>query len=173
MSKIPYNLSKIKGVVFDIDGVLSPAVVPLGADGVPQRMANLRDGYAIRTAADKGIKMAIISGSSGSGIVERFNSLGISDVYLKAGVKKDLLLNWMEANGLSPEEVAYAGDDIPDRECMQIAGLAVAPADAAPEIISAAGYVSPCNGGYGVARDLLEEILRAQSLWPLTDVAYG
>lgn len=50
MSKIPYNLTLIKGVVFDIDGVLSPNVVPLGADGNPQRMANIKDGYALQLA---------------------------------------------------------------------------------------------------------------------------
>ena len=57
MSKINYDLGKIKGVVFDVDGVLSPALVPLGADGNPQRMANIKDGYALQLAVRKGLKI--------------------------------------------------------------------------------------------------------------------
>lgn len=173
MSKIPYDLTLIKGVVFDIDGVLSPCVVPLGTDGNPQRMVNIKDGYALQLAVRKGLKLAVISGATGEGLEVRFTLLGIKDVFLRAGMKKAILESWMSHNGLLPEEVAYAGDDIPDRDCMELVGLPVAPADAAPEIISIARYVSPCNGGYGVGRDLIEEILRAQCLWPVTDKACG
>ena len=79
----------------------------------------------------------------------------------------------MMKHGFAPEEVAYVGDDVPDSECMEMAGLAVAPADAAADIIEIAGYVSPADGGYGVARDLLEEILRARGEWPRCDRAWG
>jgi 3-deoxy-D-manno-octulosonate 8-phosphate phosphatase (KDO 8-P phosphatase) len=103
----------------------------------------------------------------------RFNGLGITDIYLKAGMKLQIYTDWMQRNGLSIENVAYVGDDLPDRECMEITPLSVAPADSSPDILSIARYISPCNGGYGVARDLLEEILRAQNKWPKTDKACG
>jgi len=173
MSKIPYDLTKINGVVFDIDGVLSPSTVPLDSNGNPCRMANLKDGYALQLAVRKGLRIAIISGAAGAGLVQRFANLGITDVYLKAGMKKSLLEKWMRAHNLNADEVAYAGDDIPDRECMETVALPVAPADAAPDILSIARYISPCQGGHGVARDLLEEILRAQGKWPVTDKAFG
>ena len=173
MSKIPYDLSLIKGVVFDIDGVLSPCVVPLGADGNPCRMANIKDGYALQLAVRNGLHIAVISGAMGDGLIERFRNLGITEVFLKAGMKKNILVDWMSRYGLAPDEVAYVGDDVPDRECMETVGLPVAPADSAPDILAVAGYISPCNGGYGVARDLLEEILRAQCKWPVTDKACG
>lgn len=173
MSKIPYDLTQIKGIVFDIDGVLSPCVVPLGTDGNPCRMANIKDGYALQLAVRKGLRIAVISGASGDGLAERFMNLGITEVFLKAGMKKEIFESWMEKHGLEPAQTAYVGDDIPDRDCMEIAGLAVAPADAAPDILSIAGYISPCNGGHGVARDLLEEIMRAQNSWPRTDKACG
>jgi len=173
MSKIAYDLTGIKGVVFDVDGVLSPCVVPLGADGNPCRMANIKDGYALRLARERGLHLAIISGGFGEGLDARFRNLGITEVFLKAGMKKDIFRDWMDRYGLTPDEVAYAGDDIPDRECMEMAGLSVAPADAAPEILQTARYISPCKGGFGVARDLLEEILRAQNKWPATDKAFG
>ena len=173
MSKIAYDLTRIKGVVFDVDGVLSPNVVPLGADGTPSRMANIKDGYALRVAREKGLQLCIISGGYGEALEARFRGLGIHEVFLKAGMKKEIMADWMKRYGLAREEVAYAGDDIPDRECMELAGLAVAPADAAPEILAIAGYITPCDGGYGVARDLLEEVLKAQGKWPVTDKAFG
>lgn len=173
MSKIPYDLTLIKGIAFDVDGVLSPCVVPLGADGLPCRMANLRDGYALKLAADSGLHIAIISGAEGEALEKRFRNLHIPDIYLKAGRKADILKEWMDKNSLSPEEVAFVGDDIPDREALQMVGLGVVPADAAPDLLGMARYVSPARGGYGVARDLLEEILKAQDKWPLTAKAYG
>ena len=48
MSKIDYDLELIRGIVFDVDGVLSPSCIPLGGDGMPQRMVNIKDGYAIQ-----------------------------------------------------------------------------------------------------------------------------
>lgn len=173
MSKVNYDLTKIRGVAFDVDGVLSPSVVPLGPDGNPQRMANIKDGYALRLAVKRGLSLCIISGALGEGLERRFRNLGIEDVYLKAGSKIDIFHSWMERLGLTREETVFVGDDVPDRECMDAAGLAVAPADACPDIIAAAGYVSPCAGGYGVARDILEEILRAKGEWPVCDTAFG
>ena len=70
MSRINYDLGRIRAVAFDVDGVLSPAVVPLGPDGVPQRMANLRDGYAMVQAVKQGLQLAIISGADAPGVRE-------------------------------------------------------------------------------------------------------
>ncbi len=173
MSKINYDLTKIKGVVFDVDGVLSPCLVPLGDDGMPARMVNIRDGYALQLAVRKGLKIAIVSGATGEALEKRFRMLGIKDVHLQVGSKIDVLKRWMAGNGLTAEEVAYAGDDVPDRECIDLVGLSVAPADAAPDIQEIAVYVSPVSGGHGVGRDLLEEILRAQGQWPKCDKAWG
>lgn len=64
MSKINYDLTKIKAVVFDVDGVLSPSTVPMSVDGIPERMANLKDGYAMVQAVKGGLHLAIISGAT-------------------------------------------------------------------------------------------------------------
>lgn len=173
MSKINYDLLKIKAVVFDVDGVLSPSTIPLGDDGLPCRMVNIKDGYAIQLAVKHDIRIAIITGADSESIVKRFTALGVKDVYTKAAHKLPLLKDWMQKNGLTPDEVAYVGDDIPDYECMTHSGLAVAPADAAADIKETAGYISPVNGGYGVARDLLEELLRARGEWMTKAKAFG
>ena len=80
---------------------------------------------------------------------------------------------WLAANGVSPENTAYVGDDIPDLQCMMGVGLAVAPADAAPEIKETARYVTVAEGGYGVARELLEQILKARGQWLSDAEAFG
>lgn len=173
MSKIDYNLNQIKAVVFDIDGVLSPTCVPMNDNGMPQRMANLRDGYAIQLAVRKGIKIAIITGAQDPAIKRRFNALGVTDIYMTMGQKSEILRYWMSRNGLRPQEVAYVGDDIPDYECMSIVGLPVAPRDAAHEIKSIAHYITLAEGGRGVGRELLEQVLRAQDNWPIKSAANG
>ncbi len=170
---IPYDLTKIRAAVFDVDGVLSPSTVPMNDAGVPMRMVNIKDGYAMQLAAKKGLKMAIITGADTPSIAVRYNALGIKDVYLKAADKLPLLDRWMDANGLLPEEVAYVGDDIPDIPALRRVGLSIAPADAAVDVRRIVSYISPVDGGHGVARELLEQVLRAKGLWMTHADAFG
>lgn len=173
MSGINYDLKRIRGVVFDVDGVLSPSTIPMSAEGEPLRMVNIKDGYALQHAVKCGLKIAIITGGVSRGVTVRYNGLGITDIFSGAAQKLPVLLKWMDDNGFGPEEVAYAGDDVPDYEAMQAVGLPVAPADACSDIKEVARYISPVDGGYGVARDLLEQVLRAQGLWMHNAKAFG
>ncbi|MCM1035801.1 MAG: 3-deoxy-D-manno-octulosonate 8-phosphate phosphatase [Bacteroides sp.] len=165
MSSIDYDLTLIRGIAFDVDGVLSPATVALGDDGIPRRMANLRDGYAMVQAARAGLHMAVISGGDSEALRRRFDIIGIPDVHLGAGDKLPLLLGWMERRGLRPEQVAYMGDDVPDVAPMRHVGLPIAPADACADAVMAARHVTRAAGGYGAAREVIEQILRARGLW--------
>lgn len=173
MSAINYDLSKIKAFVFDVDGVLSPSVIPLSKDGTPMRMANIKDGYAIQLAMKSGYKMAIITGGDSESVKIRFSALGIKDIYLKASEKLKIFLSWMKDNNLKPEEVIYMGDDIPDLKCMRACGLPCAPRDAAWEARETALYVSTFDGGYGCARDVIEQVMKAQSKWMMEANAFG
>lgn len=173
MSGISYDLTKVRGVAFDVDGVLSPSTIPMSADGEPLRMVNIKDGYALQLAVKRGLRIAIITGASSRAVEVRYRALGIEDVYIGASKKIEILQQWMTANGLSPEEVAYVGDDVPDYQPMLHVGLKVSPADAAVDIRRIADYISPVEGGYGVGRDLLEQILRAQGKWVLDEKAFG
>ncbi|MCM1021602.1 MAG: HAD hydrolase family protein [Muribaculum sp.] len=173
MSKIDYDLTKIKGLVFDVDGVLSPSTIPMGSDGVPSRMVNIKDGYALQLIVKLGYKVAIITGGISEAIHKRFSALGITDIYMGSSVKLDLLKSWIKQNGLTPEQVAFIGDDIPDLQAMLHVGLSVAPADAATDIKRIAKYISPVSGGYGVARDVIEELLRANGQWLDSANAFG
>ena len=174
MSKIDYDLSKIKAIAFDVDGVLSPAVVPIDSDGNPRRMANIKDGYALVQAIRSGLKLAIISGADTEPVRRRFELIGFTDIYLGHIEKLPVLKAWMAENGLTPEQVAYCGDDIPDILPMRHVGLAVAPRDADPDVKSVATFISTAAGGCGVARELIEEIMKTQGTWPAADkLAFG
>lgn len=173
MSSINYDLKKIKGIAFDVDGVLSPSTIPLSPEGEPLRMVSIKDGYALQLAVKKGLKIAIITGGNTKAVDVRFRGLGIDDVFLGSSMKLPILQQWMEDNGLSADEVAFVGDDIPDIQAMQNVGLAVAPADAADEVKRVASYISPKQGGYGVGREILEQVMKAQGLWMSDHKAFG
>ena len=162
MSSINYDLTRIKAFVFDVDGVLSREVIPLSPDGDPMRTVNIKDGYALQLAVKKGYHVAIITGAYTEAVRVRFSRLGITHIYLKSAIKIRDYQDFLSKTGVQPEEVMYAGDDIPDYEVMQLAGLPVAPADAAPEIKQIAKYISSRKGGEGVARAVIEQTLKAQ-----------
>lgn len=172
MSSVNFDLRKIKAFVFDVDGVLSGDVVPLHPNGDPMRTVNIKDGYALQLAVKKGYHVAIITGGYTDSVELRFSRLGIKHIYMRSAVKKKDFADFLNKTGISPAEVMYAGDDIPDYEVMKLVGLPVAPADAAPEIKEIAVYISPCRGGEGVARDIIEQTMKAQNRW-MTDEAFG
>lgn len=165
MSTINYDLNKIKAFIFDVDGVLSPNIVPVSEDGVPIRMANVKDGYAIYLALRHGYGIAIMTGGDSEAVRKRFSRIGVKDIYMRSRTKTNDLKDYLSKTGYSPEEITYIGDDIPDYQVMQSVGLAVAPADAAHEIKSIAQYISHYKGGEGVARDVIEQVLKAQGKW--------
>ena len=165
MSKTNYNRNLIKAFVFDVDGVLSPSTVPVYQDGEPCRMMNVKDGYAIQLAIKLGYKIAIITGAKSELIKPRYQMLGVKDIYTESNNKITTYNEWLKANELSPESVAYMGDDIPDYEVMQAVGMACCPRDAATDIQRIARYISPYKGGEGCVRDLIEQTLRAQGHW--------
>lgn len=173
MSKIAYDLLKIKGIVFDVDGVLSPATIPVGDDGIPRRMANLKDGYSMVQALKHGLKIAIITGAVSPGVEERMTKIGVTDFYAGKMDKLPILKEWLQKVGLQPDEVAYVGDDVPDLAPMGYVGLPVTPADGCRDTKAIARYTTEAIGGHGVARELIEEIMRAQDIWPASAEAFG
>lgn len=165
MSRIDYDLTLIRGIVFDMDGVLSASTVAVREDGTLQRHSNVKDGYAIQFALKCGMNIAVISGARDLSMLPAYRSLGLEDVYFHVREKRARLLEWMELRGLTPDEVAYVGDDIPDIPPMREVGLPCAPRDAAIEAKMEARYISPAEGGRGVARDIISQILSARGEW--------
>lgn len=170
---INYNLNKIKAVFFDVDGVLSCETITQHPNGEPMRTVNIKDGYAMQHAVKCGLLLAIITGGKTEAIAKRYHGLGIEEVHTGVKVKITVYNELKDKYGLSDEEIAFVGDDIPDYEVLTTCGLPCCPSDAAPEIKSACVYISHKEGGKGCARDILEQILKTKKLWMHNSVAFG
>lgn len=169
---INYDLTKIKLIIFDVDGVLSAGFVPIMDDGQPRRTANIKDGYAMHLAVKLGMHIAIISGGKSEVVRRRYIDLGLMDVHLGASDKIKVYEELLKKYGISDENVLYMGDDIPDYEVMKRCGCPCCPRDAAPEIRDIALYISHKDGGMGCGRDVVEQVLKAQGLWMNGEVAF-
>jgi 3-deoxy-D-manno-octulosonate 8-phosphate phosphatase (KDO 8-P phosphatase) len=156
----------IDAFIFDVDGVLSPNHVLVTEEGQLLRRMNIRDGYALRRAVEAGYKVGVITGGRSEGVRLRLQGLGVEDVYLGAQDKRGPYEDFIDKHGLDEGRVLYMGDDLPDYAVMRRSGLAVCPADAAPEILDISVYVSHQKGGEGCVRDVIEKVLRLAGHWP-------
>lgn len=159
------DLKDIRTFIFDIDGVLTSGSVLVTEEGEMLRSVNIKDGYALQHAIKQGYKIAIISGGSSEGMLLRFKGLGITEIYLGQKNKLDAFHKILVDFGVSAEQVAYVGDDMPDYPVLKLAGLPCCPADAATDIREICQYISNVKGGYGVARDILEKAMKTQGTW--------
>lgn len=170
---INYDLTKIRAMFFDVDGVLSCETITQHPNGDPMRTVNIKDGYAMQHAVKCGLILAIITGGKTEAVRVRYEGLGLKDVILGAAVKITTYNELKAKYNLADEEILYMGDDIPDYEVMKQCGLPCCPADAAPEIKTVSKYVSHKNGGMGCARDVVEQVLKAQDKWMSNAAAFG
>lgn len=170
---INYDLQKIKAVIFDVDGVLSAETIGMDSDGMPVRTINIKDGYAIQLARKVGLRVAIITGGSSEAIYKRYAYLGMDDIYMKCAVKIKTYEEFADKYGLADEEVIFMGDDIPDLEVMRRVGCPCCPSDACAEVKEVSVYVSQKRGGFGCARDVLEQVLQVQGKWLSDAKAFG
>ena len=140
-------LPNITTIILDVDGVLTNGYVTIMPNGELVRTMNIKDGYALKTAVDKGYRICIISGGTNEGVRKRLANLGIKDIYLGAHQKTEQWNLLKEKYNLNPSEVLYMGDDIPDLPVLMEVGLPCCPNDAAPEIQQISKYISNKKGG--------------------------
>ena len=152
-------------VLFDVDGVLTDGVVTMHGDGSESKGFHIRDGAAIVWAQRAGVTVGLLSARSSGATTHRAAQLAIRTVIQGASSKLAAYERILIDHGLTDEDVAYMGDDLLDLPVLGRAGLAAAPADAAPEVLARVHWVSSVGGGRGAARELVELILRAQNRW--------
>lgn len=159
------NLSKIKMLVVDVDGVLTDGGVIINADGTESKKFSLLDGHGIKMWHRAGFKVAIISGRASEATTVRAKQLEIE--YVMQGCKNKLpafeLL--LEETKLSAEEIAYIGDDLLDIPLVTRAGLGVAVANAVAELKQKADLITTVPGGSGAVREVVEYILKNTQKW--------
>lgn len=157
-------LNQVKAFVFDVDGVFSHNVV-LHPSGELMRSMNIKDGFAVQYAIKKGYPIAIITGGNSVSVKKRFENLGITDIYLKSFNKMLDFDHFLDKYKISPEEILYMGDDLPDYQIMKRVGVPTCPADAVEEIKGISLYISHKTAGEGCVRDVIEQTLRVQDQW--------
>jgi 3-deoxy-D-manno-octulosonate 8-phosphate phosphatase (KDO 8-P phosphatase) len=159
------EFKSIKAFAFDVDGVLTDGTVQVSENGDLLRTMHIRDGYALQLAIKKGYEVLVISGSYSEGVKIRLQRLGIEEVHMRVEDKTEVLGRFMKSHGFTQMQVLYMGDDIPDLEVIQMSGLPCCPADAIPEIVQVARYISPYGGGKGCVRDVIEKALKLNGDW--------
>jgi 3-deoxy-D-manno-octulosonate 8-phosphate phosphatase (KDO 8-P phosphatase) len=166
---------KIKLFLMDVDGTLTDGGVCListtSADGSANpvvsemKIFDAHDGQGLSLAHTMGIQTGFITGRSSPAVAKRANELKVAFVYLGQAKKTEAFEDCMQRAGVTEEEVAYLGDDLPDIPLARRAGLAVCVADGAPELAAICHFTTRRLGGRGAAREVVELILKAQGRW--------
>lgn len=152
----------IRLVIFDVDGVLTDGTLFLGDDGQEYKAFHSRDGHGMVMLRQSGIALAVITGRTSRVVSLRMEGLGVQHIYQG---QREKLPAYEELKGrlaLDDSQIAYVGDDVVDLPVMRRVGLAVAVADAHPQVLAEAHWRTSLPGGRGAARELCELILDAQ-----------
>lgn len=157
--------SKVKMVVFDVDGVLTDGKIMIDSVGIETKNFNVQDGSGIKYLLRSGIKVAFITGRQSVAVALRARELGVEDVYQGAKEKLEPYTKLIQKHALHDDEVCYVGDDLPDIPVMRRVGVPVAVANCRPEVKNEAVYVTKAEGGSGAAREVAEKILKDQGKW--------
>lgn len=160
--KSPPSTTKL--LLMDCDGVLTDGRLYFSANGEALKVFHVRDGQGITAWHRAGFRSGIISGRDAEDILQvRAQELGMDYLSVRSDDKvRDLEAILVEA-GVSAEETAFIGDDLGDLPVMKLVGFPVAVADAAPEVIAAAAYVTTAKGGHGAVREVIDLLLAEKS----------
>ncbi len=159
------NLARnIKLVIFDVDGVLTDGTLFFDNAGEEYKAFNSKDGHGLRMLLECGLQAAIITGRKSHLVEHRMRDLGIEIVFQGYRDKRPAFNELIAQTGLTPQQVAYMGDDVVDLPIMTQVGMAIAVKDAHPFVQQHADYITDKAGGQGAAREAIEFILQAQGL---------
>jgi 3-deoxy-D-manno-octulosonate 8-phosphate phosphatase (KDO 8-P phosphatase) len=164
MKDILEKASRIRLVVFDVDGVLTDGSLFVGDDGQEYKAFHSRDGHGIKMLMGHGVEVAVITGRTSRVVEHRMKNLGISHVYQGKLEKLPAFQELIRKLGISEEQTAYVGDDVVDLPVMRRVGLAIAVQDAHPLVRQHSHWQTPNAGGRGAARDVCELIMEARGV---------
>jgi 3-deoxy-D-manno-octulosonate 8-phosphate phosphatase (KDO 8-P phosphatase) len=155
----------IRLLILDVDGVLTDGRLYFDAQGEPLKVFHVRDGHGIKMAQLAGIEVALLSGRRSEAAFHRATELGIDRFFQGLRDKLATMKEIEAALQIRPQEVAVVGDELVDLPIMARGGLAVAVADAVPEVLAAAHWVTTNPGGRGAVREVCDLLLKAQGKW--------
>ena len=161
---------KIRVLLMDVDGVLTDGRIWLLSrrDGTASEIKGFSayDGAGLKLARAAGLRTGFITGRESSAVAQRARECEVEFVYQRRATKLEAFEEILQTTGANPNEVAYVGDDLPDLSILERVGLAVAVANAVPEVKRAAHFVTRRSGGEGAVREAIELIVKAQGKWP-------
>lgn len=167
--ELALRAAAIRGVVFDVDGVLTDGRIIYSDDGREHKQFHVQDGASIKLLASFGIEIAIITGRESNMVARRAAELGID--YLQQGAtSKTQALDKLIGRGFPANGLCIIGDDIQDLPLFNHVGvqLRATVANAHPAVLERAHFVTNRAGGDGVAVELAQLILTAQGRWEFT-----
>jgi len=166
---------KIKLFLMDVDGTVTDGGVCLisstiaGGSGEPMvcemKVFNAQDGQALSLAHTMGIRTGFITGRHSPAVAKRAEELQVTFVYLGQQKKTAAFEECIQKAGVTEDEVAYMGDDLPDIPLARRAGLSVCVADGSPDLAAVCHFKTRRLAGRGTAREVVELILKAQGRW--------
>lgn len=166
---IRQRAARIQLVLMDVDGVLTDGKyfhVPNPEGGLFEvKLFDSQDGIALQWLHRTGIKTGLISGRDAQATRERARSSHMTYCYMGSTEKLPIFHEILADSGLTPDQICYVGDDLTDAILMTRVGLAVAVANAVPEVKACAHHVTAVPGGQGALRETTELILEAQGKW--------
>ncbi|MCK5810800.1 MAG: 3-deoxy-manno-octulosonate-8-phosphatase KdsC [Cocleimonas sp.] len=164
IKKAPQAAKNIKLVIFDVDGVLTNGTLFYDNNGEEYKAFNAKDGHGLRMLEKAGIAVAIITGRQSELVNHRAANLNLSPnmIYQGYSDKRIAFKDLLAKTGLSPEQIAYVGDDVIDLPVMSKVGLPIAVQDAHWFVLKQADWVSQQRGGCGAVREVCEMLLEAQ-----------
>jgi len=163
--KLDARLKQVELILSDVDGVLTDGGIIFDNQGIETKRFNVRDGLGIKLWCKAGYKFGLISSRSSQIVKMRAAELNVDLVRQGVAEKLPVAMEIINAHGLTPEQVCYIGDDLPDMPVIQKVGLGAAVADAAAEVQAAAQIITKTGGGQGALRELIETILKAKQRW--------
>jgi len=152
----------VRLLVLDVDGVLTDGGLYYDAKGNISKRFNVQDGLGIKVAQGAGLEIAVITGLKSEAVEKRVRELGIEEYHAGHLAKAALLDGMRQARGLEWTQLAYLGDDWVDAGPLGLVGLPMAVANAQPEILDLAAWVSTRPGGHGAVREAIRFILDAR-----------
>ncbi len=162
MQDIIKKATKVRLAIFDVDGVLTDGSLFLGDDGQEYKAFNSRDGHGMKMLQATGVEIGIITGRTSKVVETRMAGLGIRHLYQGQQEKLPAFKELLQKLSLTPEQVAYVGDDVVDLPILIRVGLAIAVQDAHNLVKQHSHWTTPNPGGRAAARDVCEPIMQAQ-----------
>jgi len=161
-----YNLVKkirpLKGMLLDVDGVLTPGGIWHSDYGDSFKKFDVRDGLALFALHKLDIRLGIITGKESKIVGARAKELRIDDIYQDSPIKMPAFEDFTDKHGFDASEVAFIGDDIIDVPVMKACGFSACPSDGAFVARRNADWVTRASGGNGAIREVVEIIVSAK-----------